>query len=86
MASIDSQYPGRFRVRISAPGSSRVTRTFDNLPDARAWASKQDELIKNVVTAATQKQIKKHLAKQPPPISNALCLLYLCPRCCLVAV
>ena len=79
MASIDSRYQGQFRVRISVPGSSRVTRTFDNLPDAQAWASKQDELIKNVVTAATQKQIKKHLAKQPPPISNALSPLYVCP-------
>jgi integrase len=56
MACIDTRYPGTYRVRISIPGSPRLTKTFKTLEAAQQWADEQEKLIHQVLEAADRKR------------------------------
>jgi len=66
MASIDSRYLGKFRVRISLPNCPRITKTFATRKDAEEWATFQENLIVQIQAAIEKTLRLADDAKQPP--------------------
>lgn len=66
MASIDSRYLGKFRVRISLPNCPRITKTFATRKDAEEWATFQENLILQIQAAVEKNFRLADSAKQPP--------------------
>ncbi|WP_188380148.1 site-specific integrase [Oxalicibacterium faecigallinarum] len=71
MASIDSRYPGKFRVRISLPDLPRLTKTFSSRKEAEDWASYQENLIIKIQKAIERKLRLAELAKCAPAVTTS---------------